>query len=125
MLWRDWSSDVCSSDLVFPAGTPTVLFGSACALSVTRVDDKTIRATAPSNPAGARNLSITFANGYSFAANGYTYFVPAPPEITKITPAVDWTQGGATVTIDGLGFGTTGTPVVKFGTAVATNVNRI
>ncbi|NBW73363.1 MAG: hypothetical protein EBR26_03005, partial [Microbacteriaceae bacterium] len=110
---------------VFPAGTPTVLFGSACALSVTRVDDKTIRATAPSNPAGARNLSLTFANGYSFAANGYTYFVPAPPEITKITPAVDWTQGGATVTIEGLGFGASGTPVVKFGTAVATNVNRI
>lgn len=110
---------------VFPSGTPNVMFGSACALSVTRVDDKTIRATAPSNPAGARNVSLTFANGYSFLANGYTYFVPAPPAITKVTPAFDWTQGGSTVTIEGLGFGNSGTPVVKFGNVNATNVIRL
>ena len=110
---------------VFPAGTPNVMFGSSCALTVTRVDDKTIRATAPSNPAGARNVGITFSNGYSFLANGYTYFVPAPPEISKVTPAFDWAQGGATVVIDGLGFGFSGTPVVKFGSVAATNVVRI
>ena len=110
---------------VFPAGTPNVMFGSSCALTVSRVDDKTIRATAPSNPAGARNVGITFANGYSFLANGYTYFVPTPPEVTKVTPAVDWTQGGSTVNIEGLGFGETGTPVVKFGTVNATNVVRV
>ena len=110
---------------VFPAGTPNVMFGNSCALTVTRVDDKTIRATAPSNPAGARNVGITFANGYSFLANGYTYFVPTPPEVTKVTPAVDWTQGGTTVNIEGLGFGETGTPVVKFGTVNATNVVRV
>ena len=110
---------------VFPAGTPNVMFGNSCALTVTRVDDKTIRATAPSNPAGARNVGITFANGYSFLANGYTYFVPAPLEVTKVTPSVDWTQGGINVSIEGLGFGDSGTPVVKFGTVNATNVVRI
>ena len=110
---------------VFPAGTPNVMFGSACALTVTRVDDKTIRATAPSNPAGARNVGITFSNGYSFLANGYTYFVPAPPAVEKVTPAVDWSQGGVSVVIEGLGFGESGTPVVKFGTVAATNVVRI
>jgi outer membrane protein OmpA-like peptidoglycan-associated protein len=110
---------------VFPAGTPNVMFGNSCALTVSRIDDKTIRATAPSNPAGPRNVGITFANGYSFLSNGYTYFVPTPLEITKVTPAVDWTQGGTAVTIEGLGFGETGVPVVKFGTVNATNVVRV
>jgi outer membrane protein OmpA-like peptidoglycan-associated protein len=110
---------------VFPPGTPNVMFGNSCALSVTRVDDKTIRATAPSNPAGARNVGITFANGYSFLANGYTYFVPTPPEVTKVTPAVDFSQGGITVNIEGLGFGESGIPQVRFGTVNATNVVRV
>ncbi|NCA07458.1 MAG: hypothetical protein EBS85_01830 [Micrococcales bacterium] len=113
------------SAAAFPAGTPNVMFGSACALSVTRVDDKTIRATVPSNAPGARNVSLTFANGYALLSSGYTYFIPAPPEVTSVTPAADWTIGGANVVIAGNGFGNSGTPIVKFGTALATNVVRV
>ena len=109
----------------WPAGTPNVLFGSVCALSVTRVDDKTIRATVPSNPAGPRDVTLTFANGYAKLASGYNYYIPTPPEVTSVTPAVDWTQGGASVTIVGVGFGATGTPTVKFGGVAATNIVRV
>jgi hypothetical protein len=109
----------------WPAGTPNVLFGSVCALSVTRVDDKTIRATVPSNPAGPRDVSLTFANGFAKLASGYNYYIPTPPEVTSVAPAVDWAIGGAAVTITGVGFGSTGTPVVKFGGVAATNIVRV
>ena len=113
------------TDGVWPAGNPTVLFGSVCALSATRIDNKTIRATVPSNPAGARDVSLTFADGYAKLASGYNYFIPTPPEVTSVTPAVDWTIGGAAVTITGVGFGATGTPTVKFGGVSATNIVRV
>jgi len=113
------------SDATYPADTPNVMIGQLCALSVTRVDAHTIRATVPSATAGARNVSLTFANGYSVLLSGYTYVTPPPADITNVNPNSGFTAGGTVVNISGHGFGTTGNPLVKFGGVSATNIVRI
>lgn len=108
----------------FPAGIPNVMFGQLCALGVTRVDDHTIRATAPASSAGAKNVTLTFDSAYSISSSGYTYIAPVPAEIMTVNPSQGFTVGGTSITITGRGFGNSGTPVVTIGGVAATNVVR-
>ena len=115
--------EIKSND-VFPADTPNVMIGQLCALSVARVDDHTVRAVVPAGQAGAKNVSLTFANAYSLSSLGYTYIAPSPAAITSIYPNWSFTYGLITVMIQGQGFGVSGTPTVTIGGVAATNVTR-
>lgn len=115
------TSVTLTTDGAFPSDVPNVMFGSVCALSVTRVNAQTIVAVAPANPEGIKNLSVTWANAYTFKSQAYTYFTPTPPEVSSVSPSIDWSVGGKLITITGRGFGIL-PPLVKFGTVTATTI---
>src|SRR3546814_17543249 len=108
MRISDWSSDVCSSDLLPPgltlsgftlSGTPTTT--------------------------GTYSFQIVY---YDSSTGPGTYFqyvpvtvkiVAAPPSIGSVTPASGAVAGGTSVTIGGTGF--TGATAVTFGGTYATS----
>jgi Papain family cysteine protease/IPT/TIG domain len=80
-------------------------------VGVVRVNDTTLRFTAPAHPAGTVPLVITAAGG-SAAPVDLTYVTP-PPAVSSLTPAAGSAVKGATVTVNGANFaGATG---VKLG----------
>ncbi|MFM6980708.1 MAG: IPT/TIG domain-containing protein, partial [Micrococcales bacterium] len=110
-----------TTDGTFPTDTPNVMFGSVCAASVTRVNATTLRVTAPANPAGAKNVTLTWATAYATKSLGYTYYIPTPPVVSSVSPNIGWAVGGLQTTITGTGFGNVpGT--LKFGTVTASTV---
>ena len=109
----------------FPSETPTVLFGQVCAPTVTRVNNQTIRVSAPAGPAGAKNVSLTFSTVSSKSINGYTYVEPTVSDIVSVVPNNGFAVGGTAITINGHGFGNSGTPTVTIGGVAATNVVRV
>ncbi|GAA0549185.1 hypothetical protein GCM10010172_34050 [Paractinoplanes ferrugineus] len=80
-------------------------------VSATRVNDTTLRLTAPAHAAGTVPVVITAAGG-SASPVDLTYVTP-PPAVSSLSPAAGSATKGGTVTINGSNFGaTTG---VRFG----------
>jgi hypothetical protein len=95
-------------------GASSVNFGSVAA-SFTVYSDTTIIATAPAQPAGQVDITVTTPSGTSATstADVFAYVAGAGPMVNGITPASDSTAGGSTVTISGTNF--TGATSVSFG----------
>ena len=65
--------------------------------------DNQITATTPGGPAGPADVIVTTPSGASATTNDdkFTYVVPAPPTVTKVSPNTGGTSGGTTVYITG------------------------
>jgi hypothetical protein len=106
-------------------GAIAVDFGATSA-SFTVANDSTITATAPAQPAGPVNITVTTTSGISNAVT-YTYVTPAP-NVSKVAPDAGPLGGGQTVTITGANFtGATGvsfggTPAASFTVVSATKI---
>lgn len=101
-------------------GATAVDFGTLAAASFTVVDDSTITATTPVDPASANQIvdvSVTSAagTGTASAADQFTFVVR--PVVTSVSPASGPLSGGTPVTITGSGF--TGATSVDFGGILA------
>lgn len=105
------------------ATTPSVLIGGACATGVTVVNATTITATTPTGVAGTRDVVVTTATGTVTASAAFSY--ADAPAILSLNPTSGSTTGGYLVTINGRGFGNSGTPVVTIGGTAATSVQRL
>ena len=104
-------------------GIPAVTFGGVAATNVNRFSDTLMTATVPANSVGAKTVVVTPAGGTAITlANGFTY---KPSSITKVTPDSGDIVGGMAVTIEGSGFGQSGTPTVTFNGATATSIVRV
>ncbi len=104
-------------------GTPTVTFGGVAATNVIRLSETTVYATNPAGTVGAKDVVLTPYQGTPITkAGGFTY---KGPSVLKITPANGTVDGGTAVTIEGDGFGLTGTPTVTFGGKTATSIVRL
>ncbi len=97
-------------------GATKVSFGPANSTDVTVVNDSTITALVPAEPAATHNVAVTGPGGTSavVAADRYTFVVSAPvPVVTGLSASSGSTTGGNTITITGSGF--TGATEVGFG----------
>jgi hypothetical protein len=103
-------------------GATAVLFGGVSA-SFTFVSDTTITATAPAEPAGTVDVTVTNAIGTSpaVAPDRYTYL--AAPTVTAVSPTSGSVTGGTLVTITGTGF--TASSTVRFGAAASGTVTFV
>ena len=100
-------------------GTTGITFDGVPATAVTVVNDTTVTAVTPANPAGLVDVILTNPNGSGTLPDAYTYLA-LPPTATSLTPTSGTTLGGTTVVITGTSLvGTTG---VTFGGLPATNV---
>lgn len=80
-------------------GATAVRFGSTAA-SFTVNSATSITATAPANPAGVVNVSVTTPAGTTTLTNAFTYTQPMPG-LTNISPNNGPTTGGTSVTLTG------------------------
>lgn len=103
--------------------TPSVLIGGSCATNVVVVSDSTITANTPTGVAGARDVVVTTATGTVTATAAYTY--ADAPAILSLSPSSGPTTGGAVVTINGRGFGSSGTPTVTIDGVAVASVERL
>ncbi|GAB4076499.1 IPT/TIG domain-containing protein [Nostocoides australiense] len=99
-------------------GVRQVLLGEQPAHSVTVVDSRTLRATAPAAAAGDVDVRITTFSGTSPVVSAGVFRYEDPPAISHLTPAAGPSSGGTEVTITGTGF--VGTTAVTFGGIPAT-----
>jgi len=97
----------------------TLVFGSVPATNVVVVDNGTITATTPTNPAGLVSVSVTNPDSQSATLpNGFTY--DPPPSLTSVSPGSGPAGGGTAVTVLGANFSNAAT--LTFGGVPATNV---
>ncbi|HEX4186898.1 MAG TPA: IPT/TIG domain-containing protein [Solirubrobacteraceae bacterium] len=101
------------------SGATSVQFGSTPATSFTVHSDTSLSAVSPPHPAGTVDVMVTTPVDTNLAALGDRFTYVAPPTVTKVTPAIGSTVGGASVTIKGTSF--TGATQVRFGSVEATN----
>jgi alpha-tubulin suppressor-like RCC1 family protein len=103
-------------------GTKEVKFGSVSATHFEVMSPTFMYATAPAEPVGKADVTVTNAWGTSAtsSADVFTFF----PTVTGVSPNHGPTTGGTSVTVIGSGFitGTTGT-IITFGGAKAKSVN--
>jgi alpha-tubulin suppressor-like RCC1 family protein len=97
----------------FLAGATTVQFGEQAATDVKVSSVGSLTATAPPEPAGIVDVTVTTPGGTS-ATSSKDHFAYAP-EITSISPSIGPAKGGNVVAVKGVGFGpgTTAT-TIKF-----------
>jgi len=107
------------------AGTDTVMVGGVAATSVLDVSDTTIMCTVPAGVVGARDVTVTNANGSATLGGGYTYIAPtlyaadggggfspvAGDNLYTVDPA-----SGALTLIGAIGFKVTGLAMAPDGT---------
>jgi outer membrane protein OmpA-like peptidoglycan-associated protein len=122
--WTQGGATVNIEGLGFgETGTPVVKFGTVNATNVVRVSITLVTATVPASTVGAKEVSVTPVGGTAIKkANAFTYKAPV---INSIQPNSGVVLGGTNVKIMGDGFGLIGTPVVKFGGKLATNIVRV
>ncbi len=106
----------------FVAGATTVQFGEHAATNVKVNSVGSLTATAPPEPAGIVDVTVTTPGGTS-ATSSKDHFTYAP-EITSISPSTGPAKGGNVITVKGVGFapGTTAT-TIKFAKAAGSAVN--
>ena len=109
--------------------TGTVTFGGVAATDVTNpgvpgVTPAYYQCTTPAHEAGVVDIIITNADGSGTLTGGFTYgSSTAPPTVTAVSPALDSTSGGLSVTISGTGF--TDATAVTFGGTAATSYSVV
>jgi alpha-tubulin suppressor-like RCC1 family protein len=99
-------------------GATSVRFGSVSATSFTVNSSTSITATAPEEPAGTVDVTVSTVGGTSATTGADHYNYAAQPTITKVEPSAGPTAGGNTVTITGTNLG--GATGVHFGLTGAT-----
>ncbi|MDR3502421.1 MAG: IPT/TIG domain-containing protein, partial [Legionella sp.] len=104
----------------FTPGT-TVTFGGVAATNVNVGSANTLTAVTPAYVNGAFTVDVVVNNGVSNAtlSHAFTYQATAPT-LTSVTPNTDSVTGGATITVNGSGFGA-GTSLA-IGGITATNI---
>jgi hypothetical protein len=86
--------------------TPTVMFGTVPATSVTYINTTTVTAVAPPHAQGLSDVTVTNADGQGATlANSITFLDP-PPTLTAVNPSGGLGIGGSTVTLTGTNMGT-------------------
>jgi hypothetical protein len=110
--------------VAYEAGTNAVTFAGVPATNIVTVSDRAIQCTVPSG-FGVAPVAVTNANGTGTLVNGYRFF--PPPTMGGVTPPAGSPLGGTVVTVTGSGFkdNAPGQNIVRFGTAVATEVNAL
>ncbi len=101
-------------------GATAVNFGTLAAASFTVVDDTTITAVTPVDPASANqtvDASVTSAAGTGSGSPADQFTFVVLPIITSVSPNVGPLEGGTQVTITGSGF--SGATAVDFGGILA------
>jgi hypothetical protein len=89
-------------------GATAVEFGGHAAYNFVAGSPTSITATAPSEPLGTVDVTVTTPGGTSVAgeADRFTYVVPPPlPSVVKVRPRRGPSAGGTTVKINGTNFG--------------------
>ncbi|WP_101379499.1 IPT/TIG domain-containing protein [Streptomyces sp. GP55] len=99
-----------------PCDALAFTFGSSAATSFTVVSTTQITATAPTEAAGAVQVTVTTPGGTS---GGLAYTYAPPPTLTALAPTQGPTSGGTTVTLTGTNL--TGTTAVTLGGTPATS----
>ena len=90
------------------SGATAVRFGDLDAVSFSVVDDATITATAPVQPAGLAAVTVVGPGGASATGLASLYRYDGAPIIKLLTPSSGPIAGGTTVQVNGAGFlGTT------------------
>jgi len=104
---------------IVPGLVESVHFGTVAATWTTYPTTGVIVATAPPEPAGTVNITVTTTDGTSAptSADQFTYVAPTPA-ISGIMPTSGPTAGGTTITVQGTHL--TGATKVTFGTSAAT-----
>jgi hypothetical protein len=102
------------------AGATALYFGTTLATNLVVDSPAQITATDPAELAGAVDVTVVTADGFSGTslADQFTYM--AAPTVTGLSPTAGPLAGKTTVTITGAGF--TGATVVDFGTTAASHV---
>jgi PKD repeat protein len=100
----------------------TIKFGTATATAITFVDDMTLTCLTPEVPAGTVDVTVINPSGKSGTMSGAFTFIDVAPTIKSITPSTDTARGGASVTISGSNFVSSGS--VSFGGVAATGLSR-
>jgi hypothetical protein len=99
-------------------GATAVMFGSNAATNVTVTSATKITATAPENPAGVVDVTVTTPGGTSAVLSADKYTYDAIPIITGISPSSGPLAAGTSVIITGTAL--SGATSVKFGTTAGT-----
>ncbi len=98
-----------------------VSFGSTAVASYTIVSGTEITTTAPAEPAGAVDVTVTSPSGTSLASPADEFTYEVAPTISSLSPSAGPAAGGGTMTIAGTGF--VGTSAVSFGSVAASIVS--
>jgi hypothetical protein len=100
-------------------GASAVLFGATPAASFFVNGDGQLTAVAPSQAAGAVDVTVVTPTGTSAVSSSdrFTYTAQAAPTVAAVSPSTGTTAGGAVVTVTGTGF--TGATGVSFGSVAA------
>jgi hypothetical protein len=100
-------------------GATGVWFGSVAATSFTVVSATQLTATAPPQPVGTIDVTVTSYSGTSATstADRFSYTAAAVPAVTSLSATSGTTAGGTSVTLTGSGF--TAASAVLFGSVAA------
>jgi hypothetical protein len=96
-----YSVTVTGTNFIIGATTAKIGANSCTGVNVTSATSLTC--TAPSGSSGAKDVSVTTANGTGYLRNGFTYFY-LTPTITSVFPAKGSTGGGTSIVVTGTNF---------------------
>ena len=99
-----------------PLPPPTVEFGQGNpSPDVVALSDTRLEVWTPAGPPGLVDIIVTTQAGPCTLPSGFEYLTPGTCALNWVMPNQDFTFGGATVLIDGMGFDVSPPPTVEFG----------